>query len=42
MPKTVEQWLLFKYVGRETEFLSKPSKTKQLAEKTRSKYPERA
>ena len=31
----------FTYVGREIEFLSKPFKTKQLAEKARAKYPER-
>jgi hypothetical protein len=41
MAKTIEQWLLFKYVGREITFLSKPFKTKQLAEKARSKFPER-
>jgi hypothetical protein len=40
MPKTTEQWLLFKYVDGEFTPLSKPLKTKQLAEKTRSKYPE--
>jgi hypothetical protein len=40
MPKTVEKWLLFKYVDGEFTPLSKPFKTKQLAEKTRSKYPE--
>jgi hypothetical protein len=37
---TIEQWLLFKYVGREIKFLSKPFKTTQLAEKARSKFPE--
>jgi hypothetical protein len=41
MPKTIEQWLLFTYVGREITLLSKPFKTKQLAEKARSKFPER-
>lgn len=41
MPKTIEQWPLFKYVDREFTPLSKPVKTKQLAEKARSKYPER-
>jgi hypothetical protein len=41
MAKTIEQWLLFKYIGAEITFLSKPFKTKQLAEKARSKYPER-
>ncbi len=41
MPKSVVQWLLFKYIDGEVAFLSKPFKTKQLAEKARSKYPER-
>jgi hypothetical protein len=41
MPKTIEQWLLFTYVGREITLLSKPFKTKQLAEKARLKYPEK-
>jgi len=41
MPKTIEQWLLFKYVGREITFLSKPFNTKRVAEKARSKYPEK-
>ena len=41
MPKTIERWLLFKYVDGEFTPLSKPFKTKQLAEKARSKYPER-
>jgi hypothetical protein len=41
MPKPVVQWLLFKYIDGEVTFLSKPFKTKQLAEKARSKYPER-
>jgi hypothetical protein len=41
MPKTTEQWLLFTYVGGEFTPLSRPFKTKQLAEKARSKYPER-
>jgi hypothetical protein len=41
MTKTVEQWLLFKYVGGEFTPLSKPFRTKQQAEKARSKYPER-
>jgi hypothetical protein len=35
------QWLLFKYVDGDFTPLSKPLKTKQLAEKARSKYPER-
>jgi hypothetical protein len=41
MPKTIEQWLLFKYIDGEFTPLSKPLKTKQLTEKARSKYPER-
>jgi hypothetical protein len=41
MPKTIEQWLLFKYIDGEFTPLSKPLKTKQLAEKARSKYSER-
>jgi len=41
MAKIIEQWLLFKYVGGQFTPLSKPFKTKQLAEKARLKYPER-
>jgi hypothetical protein len=41
MPKPVVRWLLFNYIDCEITFLSKPFKTKQLAEKARSKYPER-
>jgi hypothetical protein len=41
MPKTTEQWLLFKYVDGEVTPLSKPFKTKAQAEKARRKYPER-
>ena len=41
MPKSVVQWLLFKYIDGEIAFLSKPFKTKQLAERERLKYPER-
>jgi hypothetical protein len=32
MPKIVERWLLFKYVGREFTPLSKPFATKEQAE----------
>lgn len=39
--KTIEQWLLFKYIGGEFTPLSKPFKTKEQAEKARLKYPER-
>jgi hypothetical protein len=41
MSKTIEQWLLFEYVGREFTPLSKPFKTREQAEKAREKYPER-
>jgi hypothetical protein len=41
MPKIVERWLLFKYVGREFTPLSKPFATKEQAETARQKYPER-
>ena len=41
MAKLTEQWLLYKYVGSEFTPLSRPFKTKQLAEKMRLKYPER-
>ena len=39
--KTIERWLLFKYVGGDFTPLSKPFKTKEQAEKARLKYPER-
>jgi hypothetical protein len=41
MAKTIKRWLLFKFVGGEFTPLSKPLKTKQLAEKARLKYSER-
>jgi hypothetical protein len=41
MAKTVERWLLFRYIHGEFTPLSKPFKTKQLAEKARLKYAER-
>jgi hypothetical protein len=41
MTKKTEQWLLFKYVDGELTPLSKPFKTRQLAENARLKYPER-
>ena len=41
MPKIIVQWLLYKYIGGEFTPLSKPFKTKRLAEKARLKYPER-
>ena len=40
MAKTIEKWLLFTYVDGEFTPLSQPFKTKQLAEKARTKYPE--
>ncbi len=40
MSKTIEQWLLVKYVGLEFTPLSKPFKTREQAEKAREKYPE--
>jgi hypothetical protein len=41
MPRIVDRWLLFKYIGGEFTPLSKPLKTKAQAEKARLKYPER-
>ena len=41
MPKIIERWLLFKYIESEFTPLSKPFKTKDQAEKARSKLPER-
>ena len=41
MPRIVERWLLFKYVGVEFTPLSKPLKNKEQPEKARLKYPER-
>jgi hypothetical protein len=38
--KSFVQWLLFKYRGLELVILSKPFKTKKLAEKARQKYPD--
>jgi hypothetical protein len=39
--KIVEQWLLFRYIEGQFTPLSKPFKTKDQAEKARSKFPER-
>ncbi len=39
--KTSGRWLLFEYKGSELVILSKPFKTKKLAEKARLKYPDR-
>jgi hypothetical protein len=41
MAKIVERWLLFKYIAGQFTPLSKPFRTKDQAEKARSKYPER-
>jgi hypothetical protein len=41
MTKTIEQWLLFTFEHGVFTPLSKPFKTKKLAAKARSKYPER-
>jgi hypothetical protein len=35
------RWLLFEYQGLELVILSKPFKTKELAEKARLRYPDR-
>jgi hypothetical protein len=39
--KSSARWVLFEYKGLELVILSKPFKTKKLAEKARLKYPER-
>jgi len=39
--KTSVRWLLFEHQGLELIILSKPFKTKKLAEKARLKYPDR-
>ena len=39
--KTSGRWLLLEYKGLALVILSKPFKTKKLAEKARRKYPER-
>jgi hypothetical protein len=42
MPKPTGKWILFQYVNNRAPVpLSKPFKSKQLAEKARAKYPER-
>jgi len=38
--KSSVRWLLFEYKGVELVVLSKPFKTKKLAEKERLKYPD--
>jgi hypothetical protein len=39
--KSPVRWLLFEYKGLELVILSKPFKKKELAEKSRLKYPDR-
>jgi hypothetical protein len=41
MPKNIDQWLLFTYVGGQFTPLGKPFKKKEHAERAREKYPER-
>jgi hypothetical protein len=41
MARMVEQWFLFEYVEGQLTPLSKPIKSRKLAEKERDKYPER-
>lgn len=41
MPRSIERWLLFKYINGEFTPLSKPLKKKEQAEKERLKYSER-
>jgi len=41
MTKSIEQWLLYKYIEGEFTPLSKPFKTRKQAEKARLKCPER-
>jgi hypothetical protein len=41
MPKIFQQWILFAYVDGQFTPLSKPFKSKKLAEKERQKYPEK-
>jgi hypothetical protein len=39
--KSSVRWVLFEYKGLQLVILSKPFKTKELAEKARQKYPDR-
>ena len=41
MPRIIEKWLLYKYVGLEFTPLSRPFKSREMAEKAREKYPEK-
>ena len=41
MAKTIERWLLYKFIKGEYIALTKAFKTKAAAEKARLKYPER-
>jgi hypothetical protein len=40
MPKKIEKWILFEYIGLELTPVSKPFKSKELAEKEQLKYSE--
>ncbi len=42
MPKPIEKWFLYQYIGLQLTPLSKPFKKKEEAEKARDKYPENA
>jgi hypothetical protein len=42
MAKIVEQWFLFEYIEGQLTPLSKPLKSRKLAEKEREKFPEQA
>ena len=41
MPNKIEKWILFEYIGLELTPVSKPFKSKELAEKERLKYSEK-
>ena len=40
MPKQTRKWVLFQYADRVPVPISKPFKTRKLAEKARDRYPE--
>jgi hypothetical protein len=40
MAKMIQKWFLFEYIGLQLTPLSRPFKSKELAEKERMKYPE--
>jgi hypothetical protein len=41
MPKKIEKWFVFEYIGLELTPVSRPFKSKGLAEKERLKYSEK-